>query len=75
MLNSLDDDDNDKQTQEEVYEFLDGDDSKSFPCECPAHVLYLLHLTYNYDILHTVRQQLWSESSIDGDAGPNVDAV
>ena len=38
----------------------------------PAHVLYLWHLAYKYDILHTVRQQLWSGSSIDGDAGPSV---
>ena len=58
MLNSLDDDDNDKQTQEQVYEFVDGDDRKSFLCKHPAHVLHLWHLTYKYDILHTVRQQL-----------------
>ena len=58
MLNNLDDDDNDKQTQEQVYEFVDGDNRKSFLCECPAHVLYLWHLAYKYDILHTVRQQL-----------------
>ena len=63
--------------KEEVYEFLDGDDRKSFLCECPDHVLYLWHLTYkySYDIWHTVRQQLQSESSIDGDAGPSVDAA
>ena len=75
MLNNLDDDDNNKQTQEEVYEFVDGDDRKSFLCKCPAHVLYLRHLTYKYDILHTVRQQLQSESSINSDARPSVDAA
>ena len=75
MLNNLDDDDNDKQTQEEVYEFLDGDNRKSFLREHPAHVLYLWHLAYKYDIFHTVRQQLWSESSINGDAGPSVDSA
>ena len=75
MLNNLDDNDNDKQTQEQVYEFVDGDDRKSFLCKHPAHVLYLWHLAYKYDILHTVRLQLQSESSIDGDARPSVDAV
>ena len=58
-----------------VYEFVDGDDRKSFLCERPAHVLYLWHLAYKYDILHTVRQQLQSGSSIDGDAGPSVDTA
>ena len=48
---------------------------KSFLCECPAHVLYLWHLAYKYDILHTVRQQLRSGSSIDGDVGPSVDTA
>ena len=38
-------------------------------------MLYLGHLAYKYDILHTVRQQLWSGSSIDGDAGPSVDTA
>ena len=56
MLNNLDD--NDKQTQEQVYEFVDGDGRKSFLHECPAHVIYLWHLAYKYDILHTVRQQI-----------------
>ena len=73
MLNDLDDENNKKRTQEQVYEFVDGDDRKSFLHECPAHVLYLWHLAYKHEILHTVRQQLWSGSSIDGDAGPSVD--
>ena len=38
-------------------------------------MLYLWHLAYKYDILHTVRQQLRSWSSIDGDAGPSVDTA
>ena len=75
MLNDLDDENNEKRTQEQVYEFVDGDDRKSFLRERPAHVLYLWHLAYKYDILHTVRQQLWSGSSIDGDAGPSVDTA
>ena len=58
-----------------MYEFVDGDDRKSFLRERPAHVLYLWHLAYKYDILHTVRQQLRSGSSIDGDAGPSVDTA
>ena len=75
MLNDLDDENNEKRTQEQVYEFVDGDDRKSFLHEHPAHVLYLWHLTYKYDILNTVRQQLRSGSSIDGDAGPSVDTT
>ena len=75
MLSDLDDENNEKRTQEQVYEFVDGDDRKSFLRECPAHVLYLWHLAYKYDILHTVRQQLRSGSSIDGDAGPSVDTA
>ena len=75
MLNNLDDENNEKRTQEQVYEFVDGDDRKSFLRECPAHVLYLFHLAYKYDILHNVRKQLRSGSSIDGDAGPSVDTV
>ena len=46
MLNNLDDENNEKRTQEQVYEFVDGDDRKSFLHECPAHVLYLWHLAY-----------------------------
>ena len=38
-------------------------------------MLYLWHLAYKYDILHTVRQQLRLWSSIDGDAGPSVDTA
>ena len=41
MLKNLDDDDNDKQTQEQVYDFVDGDHRKSFLHEHRAHALYL----------------------------------
>ena len=75
MLNNLDDHNDEKQSKQQVYEFVDGDDRKSFVRERPAHVLYLWHLAYKYDILHTVRQQLRSWSSIDGDAGPSVDTA
>ena len=75
MLNNLDDHNDEKQSKQQVYEFVDGDDRKSFIRERPAHVLYLWHLAYKYDILHTVRQQLRSWSSIDGDAGPSVDTA
>ena len=75
MLNELDEENNEKRTQEQVYEFVDRDDRKSFHHERPAHVLYLWYLAYKYDILHTVRQQLLSGSSIDGDAGPSVDTA
>ena len=75
MLNNLDDHNNEKQSKEQMCEFVDRDYRKSFLRERPAHVLYLWHLAYKYDILHTVRQQLRSGSSIDGDAGPSVDTA
>ena len=75
MLNNLEYHNNENQSKEQVYEFVDGDDRKSFLREQPAHVLYLWHLAYKYDILNTVRQQLRSGSSIDGDAGPSVDTA
>ena len=45
-------------SEQEVYEFWDGDDRQSFLHERPSHVLYLWHLAYKYDILNAVRQQL-----------------
>ena len=45
-------------TEARVYEFINGDDRKSFLHEQPPHVLYLWHIAYPYDILHNVRQQL-----------------
>ena len=50
-----------QQSEQEVYEFWDGDDRHSFLCEKPSHVLYLWHLAYKYDILNAVRQQLRNE--------------
>ena len=46
MLNSLDDDNNEKQTQEQVYEFVDGD------TESPSFVNAQL-MCYTCGILHT----------------------
>ena len=59
----------------EVYEFWDGDDRKSFLQEMPSHVLYLWQLSYTYKILSTVRQQLCSESTMDGSSVPDVRQV
>ena len=47
-----------QQSEQEVYEFWDGDDRKLFSRERPSHVLYLWHLSYKYDILNAIRQQL-----------------
>ena len=59
----------------EVYEFWDGDDRKSFLRERPSHVLYLWQLSYTYKILSTVRQQLCSDSTMDGSSAPDVRQV
>ena len=64
-----------KQSEMEVYEFWDGDDWKSFLQERPSHVLYLWQLSYTYKILSTVRQQLCSDSTMDGSSAPDVRQV
>ena len=61
MINNLVDDGDENEgsmTEARVYEFIDGDDRKSFLHERPPHVLYLWHIAYTYDILHNVCQQL-----------------
>ena len=77
MVNDMIDEDDNSQgtTQQYEYEFLDGDDWKSFLRERPPHVLYLWHLAHKYGILRTVRQQLEGSSSVDGINVPNVDTL
>ena len=58
MVNNIAEDELDEQATQTQYEFLNGDDQKSFLRECPAHVLYLWYLTHQYGILAKVRQQL-----------------
>ena len=70
-----DDNDGRKQSEMDVYEFWDGDDWKSFLCERPSHVLYLWQLSYTYKILSTVRQQLCSDSTMNGSSAPDVRQV
>ena len=70
-----DDNDGRKQSEMEVYEFWDGDNQKSFLWKRPSHVLYLWQLSYTYKILSTVRQQLCSESTMDGSSAPDVRQV
>ena len=70
-----DDNDGRKQSEMEVYEFLDSDDWKSFLRERPSHVLYLWQLSYTYKILNTMRQQLGSHSTTDGSSAPDVRQV
>ena len=74
MINNLVDDGDDTEgntTEARVYEFIDGDDRKSFIREPPPHVLYLWHIVYTYDILHTVRQQLRSDCISEGSHAPS----
>ena len=70
MVNNIVDDSNDEPAE---YEFLDGDDHKSFLRERPPHILYLWHLSHKYGILKTVRQQLDGHAVVDGTSAPNVD--
>ena len=64
-------DDSDAKPME--YEFLDGNDRKSFLREHPPHILYLWHLSHKYGILKTVQQQLDGHALVDGTSAPNVD--
>ena len=49
--NHVDDNDDDDDGEPMEYEFIDGDDSKSFLREHPPHILYHWHLTQKYGIL------------------------
>ena len=75
MVNNIAEDELDKQAMQTQYEFLDGDDRKSFLRECPAHVLYLWHLTHQYGILAKVRQQLHGDFVIDRTNASTVDTL
>ena len=78
MINNLIDDGEETEanmTEARVYEFIDGDDRKSFLHERPPHVLYLWHIAYTYDILHTVRQQLRNECISEGSHAPSVSSI
>ena len=73
--NNSDDNDGNQHSEREVYEFWDSDNQKSFLQERPSHVLYLWQLSYMYKILSTVRQQLCSESTMEGSSAPDVRQV
>ena len=64
--NHVDDNDDNNEGEPMEYEFIDGDDQKSFFREHPPHILYLWHLTQKYGILRKVRQLLVGCSSVDG---------
>ena len=72
MVNNIVDDSDAEPTE---YEFLDGDDCKSFLRERPPHILYPWHLSHKYGILKTVRQQLDDHAVVDGTSAPNVDVA
>ena len=78
MINNLVDDGDENEgsmTEARVYEFIDGDDRKSFLCKLPAHVLYLWHIAYTYDILHNVHQQLRNDCMSEGSNAPSVASI
>ena len=70
-----DNDDDDDEGEPMEYEFIDGDDQKSFLRECPPHILYLWYLMHKYGILQKVRQQLVGCSSVDEPHAPDVDTT
>ena len=73
--NQVDDNDDNGDGEPTEYEFIDGDDRKSFLREHPPHILYLWHLAHKYGILQKVRQQLLGCSSVDGPHAPDVDTT
>ena len=78
MTNNLVDDGDDNEgntTEARVYEFIDGDNRKSFLRERPPHVPYLWHIAYTYDILHTVHQQLQNDCISEGSHAPSVASI
>ena len=75
MVNNIAKDELDEQATQTQYEFLDSNDRKSVLRECPAHVLYLWHLTHQYGILTEVRQQLHGDFVVDGTSAPSVDSL
>ena len=78
MINNLvnnGDENEGNMTEARVYEFIDGDNRKSFLHEQPPHVLYLWHIAYTYDILHNVCQQLRNDCISEGSHAPSVASI
>ena len=78
MINNLVDNGDDTEgnsTEARVYEFINGDNRKSFLHERPPHVLYLWYIAYTYDILHTVHQQLQNDCISEGLHAPSVASI
>ena len=73
--NHVDDNDDDDDREPMEYEFIDGDDQKSFLRERPPHILYLWHLMHKYGILCKVRQWLVGCSSVNLPHAPDVDTT
>ena len=61
------------QNETQQYEFIDGDDRKSFLRERLPHILYLWHISHQYGILTKVRQQLNGDFIVDGKSAPSID--
>ena len=51
VSNHVDNNDDDNEGESTEYEFIYGDDQKSFLREHPPHILYLWHLLHKYCIL------------------------
>ena len=78
MINNLVDDGDENEgsmTEARVYEFIDGDDRKSFLHKRPPHVLYLWHIAYTYDILHNLHQQLHDDCISEGSHAPSIASI
>ena len=75
VSNHVDDNDDDDDGEPMEYEFIDGDDQKSFLREHPSHILYLWQLLHKYGILEKVTQQLVGGSSVDGTNVPDVNTT
>ena len=61
------------QNETQQYEFIDGDDRKSFLRERLPHILYLWHISHQYGIQTKVRQQLTGDFIVDGKSAPSID--
>ena len=75
MNNTVNNDDNNDETEPPEYEFIDGDDWKSFLRQHPPLVLYLWHLLHEHGILRNVRLQFDGGSTVNGTNAPSANTA
>ena len=70
----LEEEEDDRQTVEQVYKFVDGDDRQAFLrfANNKTHVLYFWDLTYKHQLLTSAREHLHENISGDGNSVPSV---